>query len=62
MQYLTLFFFVLVLSLCCALALVTIETGNLRRDLREAETRADEGWQQVQILRASISSGIKIKL
>jgi len=35
---------------------------NLRRDLREAETRADEGWQQVQILRASISSGIKIKL
>jgi hypothetical protein len=62
MKHLTLFLFALVIALCCALALVTIETGNLRRDLREAETRADEGWQQVQILRASISSGIKIEL
>ena len=62
MKYLTLFFFTLVLSLCCALALATIETGSLRRDLREAQERADEGWQQVQILRASISSGIKIEL
>jgi len=62
MKHLTLFLFSLVIALCWTLALVTIETVNLRRDLREAETRADEGWQQVQILRASISSGIKIKL